>query len=795
MFLEVRTLFVVYIVFNVLGVIMMASFWKYNRKRYPEIVLWLAGYIMQLVALPLIALRDVIPDLISVILANALIVGGTVVLYVGLERYVEIEIKRRQLHNYVMVAVFILIHACFTYIYPSLAFRIINLSFALLYISAQGAWLMLYRAEPDLRPAARATGIVLAAFCIISVVQIIENLTGSQASHLFKPGLMGALTILANQMLFIGLTFGLFLLVSRRLLLALENELVEHKLTEYMLLENKQQFQGLIETLYDWVWEVDSNGKYTYVSPQIKNILGYEPEEILGKTPYELMPLEEAARVSEVFTALIREGKPITALENTNIHKDGHTVIIETNGRPFYDAGGKFKGYRGTDRDITVRKEAGETLKKSEEQVRLLLNSAAEAIYGIDMNGNCTFANPSCLKILGYADMEQLLGRNMHQLIHYSYPDGRPMRVEDCRIYQAFREGKRVHVDDEVLWKADGTCFSAEYWSYPQEIDGKVIGAVVAFVDITERMQTAELLVAERQRLAYILEGTNAGTWEWNVQTGETVFNERWAEMIGYTLAELAPANIDTWMKFTHSDDLARSQDLLERHFRKELPYYECEARMRHRDGRWIWVLDRGKVVTWTDDGKPLNMYGTHQEITSRKLAEEQIHHMATHDMLTGLPSLRLAKDRLSVALSMSRRYKKMTAVMFIDLDGFKKVNDTMGHDAGDYVLKLVAERMLSCVRESDTVARVGGDEFLLISSELYSKDDAARIAEKLIGLVSQPIVLIRQQTAVGASIGIALYPENGEDMDQLIKQADEAMYRVKNAGKNGFAFANTQAK
>jgi len=156
-------------------------------------------------------------------------------------------------------------------------------------------------------------------------------------------------------------------------------------------------------------------------------------------------------------------------------------------------------------------KRAEEELKKSEGQVRLLLNSTAEAIYGIDLQGNCTFANPSCSRMLGYANKEALLGKNMHWLIHHSYPDGRPMPVEVCRIYQAFREGKGLHADDEVLWRADGTCFPAEYWSYPQMVGGEVYGAVVTFIDITERKRMEEILRASEEKLRLTFESIADG--------------------------------------------------------------------------------------------------------------------------------------------------------------------------------------------------------------------------------------------------------------------------------------------
>ena len=137
--------------------------------------------------------------------------------------------------------------------------------------------------------------------------------------------------------------------------------------------------------------------------------------------------------------------------------------------------------------------------------------------------------------------------------------------------------------------------------------------------------ETEEELRHERERLAGILRGTRSGTWEWNVQTGETIFNERWAEIIGYKLEELSPVSIDTWIKYTHPDDLKASDEMLQKHFNGELDYYDCECRMKHKDGRWIWILDRGKVISWTTDGKPLWMYGSHTDITERKRMEEEI--------------------------------------------------------------------------------------------------------------------------------------------------------------------------
>ncbi|MFN3800718.1 PAS domain-containing protein [Belliella pelovolcani] len=146
--------------------------------------------------------------------------------------------------------------------------------------------------------------------------------------------------------------------------------------------------------------------------------------------------------------------------------------------------------------------------------------------------------------------------------------------------------------------------------------DGSFKHYIAQIQNITPRKRALKELEEQKSRIENILIGTNAGTWEWNVQTGETIFNERWAEMIGYTLDELQPVSIKTWENFAHPKDLKVSGQKLQACFDKKSPYYNCECRMKHKDGHWVWVLDRGKVITWTEDGQPLMMFGTHTDIT-----------------------------------------------------------------------------------------------------------------------------------------------------------------------------------
>lgn len=297
---------------------------------------------------------------------------------------------------------------------------------------------------------------------------------------------------------------------------------------------------------------------------------------------------------------------------------------------------------------------------------------------------------------------------------------------------------------------------------------------------IATSRKTHRELIFEQERLQNIIDGTRVGTWEWNIPTGETKFNEYWAAIVGYTLSELEPISIETWGKLVHPDDLAKSEALLKKHFSGELPYYECEARMRHRDGHWVWVLDRGKVSSRAADGSPLLMFGTHEDITDRKSNEAAMIYHLQHDELTKMPNRNLLFDRLHRDLVNARRNSSKLAVMFIDIDKFKLINDNFGHDFGDLVLKEVAKRIKSCLRESDTAARIGGDEFVVLLPVIVDTQDPELVAEKIRRTVTQDFTLDGQGLDVSISIGIAIYPEHGLDDETLLKRADIAMYYAK---------------
>jgi PAS domain S-box-containing protein len=331
-----------------------------------------------------------------------------------------------------------------------------------------------------------------------------------------------------------------------------------------------------------------------------------------------------------------------------------------------------------------------------------LIAASPAGIWQTDAQGANTFVSAQWSRITGIAT-EAALGSGWAGGLH---PDDRErvfaewveVARSDARDYLS--EFRFMRPDGKVAWVQSQAV--AEIGS-----GGQISGWVGTITDITERKVAEQGLARERRNLENILWGTGVGTWEWNVQTGETRFNERWAELIGYTLDELAPVNIDTWMRLAHPDDLTQSGELLARHISGESDHYESEARMRHKDGHWIWVLDRGKVVSRTPDGKPEWMAGTHWEITERKQAEETLH-QKTEELARSNAELEqfayVASHDLRQPLRMVNSYVQMLERRLADtLDGETR---EMMHFAIDGAQRM--DQMLVSLLEYSRVGRKG---------------------------------------------------------------------------------------
>ncbi|MFW6340965.1 MAG: PAS domain-containing protein, partial [Wenzhouxiangella sp.] len=258
-------------------------------------------------------------------------------------------------------------------------------------------------------------------------------------------------------------------------------------------------------------------------------------------------------------------------------------------------------------------------------RLKTITDALGQGLYLSDAEGHIVSMNPQGCAMLGYAE-DFVVGRSAHDLFH-THEDNEFLTEQDCPIQRTVRAGQEYR-GEAVFECADGRMIDVAVVSRPlqDEREGRRrhAGAVTVFEDIGERKQAERALSESRRRLANIVWGAGVGTWEWNVQTGELRINPRWSEIVGYQLEELEPTSIATWERFAHPDDLTASEEALQRHFTDQTDHYEAELRMRHRDGHWVWVFDRGRVVTRTDQGEPEWVVGTHLDISARKQAEQQ---------------------------------------------------------------------------------------------------------------------------------------------------------------------------
>lgn len=296
----------------------------------------------------------------------------------------------------------------------------------------------------------------------------------------------------------------------------------------------------------------------------------------------------------------------------------------------------------------------------------------------------------------------------------------------------------------------------------------------------------------------FALEGAGDGVWDWDIKNNIAHFSERYKELFGFTDNEIS-TSLQAWDDRIHPDDLASMKEAINNYLTGKTVRYQHEHRVICKDKSVKWVLSRGMVISRDRGGNPLRMVGTHADITERKLLESQQKNLAHFDVLTGLPNRKLFNDRLKLALAYAKRESKTLAVMFIDLDLFKEINDQHGHKVGDMVLKKIAQRLTTCVRETDTVARLGGDEFIILLPNVDNKSDIQTVANKILETAVKYIEIVKptetnnksqlKNLQVSASIGIAIYPEHGGTEKTLIANADMAMYLAKKNGKNKAVF------
>ncbi|MGV8058521.1 MAG: PAS domain S-box protein [Smithellaceae bacterium] len=414
--------------------------------------------------------------------------------------------------------------------------------------------------------------------------------------------------------------------------------------------------------------------------------------------------------------------------------------------------------------------------KREKEFYKTLAISSLVGIY-ILRDGKFRFVNPKFQELVGY-DADELIGKESLSLVH---PDDREAAREKAIKMLKMRRPMPIPYEFRIITKSGRIKWAMEI-VIPIIIDGKreIFGN---YVDIDNRKKGEEALKASEERYRTILENIEDGYYEVDLEGRLTFFNESCRNIFGYIREELSGMNYE---RFMDNDNAGKLSQIAGEVYRTGQSERCSDFEIIRKDGfkRHVEISLSGMKNL---SGNTIGFRGIVRDVDERKKAEATISHMAYHDALTGLPNRLLFNDRLNMAMSGALRNNKKFAIMMLDLDRFKRVNDSFGHDIGDLLLQSVSNRLRGRLRKSDTVARMGGDEFILLLPEINEKEDAEVIARKIIESFQRPFVLKNHELNITASIGIAIYPEGGGDFDKLKKNADIAMYKAKENGRNNF--------
>jgi diguanylate cyclase (GGDEF)-like protein/PAS domain S-box-containing protein len=787
-----------------------------------------------------------------------------------------------------------------------------------------------------------------------------------------------------------------------------------------------RQYKRMAEASKDILILLDTNYICKVANPAFAKQFGRSQIELPGLAAVEIIGPKAFA-----------ERKPLLdrCLQGESVHmpywlKQGgrDPRYLDVVYEPTFDQDGVVNGLIVSGRDLTELKHAEELALRNNRQVRMLLDCSAEAIYGIDMQGCCTFANRACLEMLGYDAEADFLGVNIHDLIHHHDRDGNAIQNEQCRIYSAFRQASGTHCSDEMFWHKDGHCIPVEYWAYPILDQDQVVGAVVNFLDISERLERNHKLEASEARFRALADLSPVGIYR-NDRNGDAIYvndstsrmvglptedclgigwttnlhpddrdatavlwtdavNERstffaeyrflhadgtlvWCigeavpeydsaggfsghigtltditankqaqdriahfgrllddsineiyvfdattlqfiyvnrgarENLGYSEQELAgftPIDIKPEFSQSQFEDIlaplrcgekqritfetthrrkdgseypvevylqlsdyagipafhAVVQDITERlHAERRLQLYAAifdttsEAMLitdakrriinvnqafervtgyteqevlgesptllssgRHAaefyEAMWGQILEQGNWTgeiwnrrkngevypewlninaIYNDAGEAINFIGVFADISTIKESEERLNFLAHHDPLTGLSNRLMFQIRLEQTMAQARRNNSKVALLYLDLDRFKQVNDSLGHDIGDLLLVEAAKRIVTELRAEDTVARLGGDEFTVTLDNISNEQQIPMVAKKIIRILSTRFDISGHELYISASIGIAVYPRDGINTEELTRNADAAMYHAKRSGRNIYQF------
>ncbi len=568
-------------------------------------------------------------------------------------------------------------------------------------------------------------------------------------------------------------------------LLGICRDITAQKTVEKILHKRNQEFRALVENSPDAIIRYDINCNRIYVNATTERITGKSSEELLSGTPksVQLVDKNDSDRIVNAIKAVIKTKQPVE-IEVKHVGIDGRVHYYGNRYAPEYDAEHQISSVISVSRDITERKVAEEILTKKETEFRTLVENSPDIIVRYNKECRRLYVNNAYEKISGI-DPDELFWRKPTEI---SILDEETARLLESTIEVVFATAQDEELEISFLNK-DNVREHHQMRLTPEFDANGMIDSVLSvsrdvtsLKDVHTKLEKSENSLKEAQRLAKI------GNWELKFPNYELY----WSDEI-YRIFEIEQyefnASYEAFLNLIHPDDRELVDMAYTESLKTKTPY-DIVHRLLMPDGRIKYVHEHCETYYGFDD-EPLVSMGTIQDVTQYKMAEKKIEFMAYHDALTGLPNRVLARDRVEQSIAHSQRYNLKTALLFLDLDNFKTINDSLGHLVGDEILKAVASRLKASVREVDTVSRLGGDEFIVLLTDIKNVSAVVKAVETMLEELEQPFYSNGYALSTSMSIGVAMYPDDGTDFDILLQRADTAMYKAKESGKNTYSFYN----
>jgi diguanylate cyclase (GGDEF)-like protein/PAS domain S-box-containing protein len=573
--------------------------------------------------------------------------------------------------------------------------------------------------------------------------------------------------------------------VAEEVLIRIETHLqlyqLQHKLEQQVairaheLKESERKYQDLYENSSDMYGSVDAKtAKLIFCNQTLANKLGYSKKEIINRPIFDLYHPDCLSAVQNVFKQFCSKGQVINA-ELQLMHKNGGKIDVLLNVSAIKDENGQILSSRSSWVDISDKKVLEKKVYEQEKHLRTIVNNVPQGLVILDKNKNIQAYNSLAHEILGMPAESYAIGRHYFDILQ----DWVRLTKQDDSVLQKTKDNlyRNKYFETEFPQLIN----NQEHWCYLTHTpltDGSVVRT---FLDITERKRVQQKL----KLMQYALDHVAVSAFLIDKKGNFNYVNLSAVRKLGYTQKELEHLRVFDIDPNHSSDNWEEAWNNV-----KQNGSASFESRHQTKDGKIFTVEINATYIKYDETG---NILAFAHDITVEKEHQEQLQYMAYYDTLTNLPNRMLLSDRLNLAMTQAKRQNKSVAIAYLDLDGFKQVNDTFGHEVGDKLLKHIAKRASDVLRQADTIARLGGDEFILILGDLSKKLDVMPFVNRLIKQIALPIKIENQDVNVSVSIGITYYPQEEDiEADQLIRQADQAMYQSKLSGKNRYTIFNT---